>query len=211
MLDEHRGSGTYTPREEDHKKSDKDPEGKIANGTEKQHTESRLLTKKQLSDMAFGIRELSKKLSHVTLKLKVRNIFVLTKAHDESLVVHTRELAEWLLKKDPLYTVWVEDKLEEDSKFDVKRLLASGDKSWESRLKYWDNNLCAQRPNTFDIVLGVSCDIFSYYGHILTTAARGRRHSLIRLMALPARRSPSPCIQHGFPRLSHQIRLRQVS
>ena len=55
--------------------------------------------------MAFGIRELSKKLGHITLKLKVRNIFVLTKVHDEKLVDYTRELAEWLLVKDKRYTV----------------------------------------------------------------------------------------------------------
>lgn len=135
--------------------SDKDPHGKIANGVEAQHTESRLLTKKQLSDMAFGIRELSKKLSHVKLKLNVRNIFVLTKAHDESLIEHTRELSDWLLRHEARYTVWVEDKLEDHPKFDSKSLV-SGDNDFETRLKYWDNELCRRRPNTFDIVLGVS-------------------------------------------------------
>jgi NAD+ kinase len=160
LLDEHRGPGTYTPREEPQKTSDKDPHGKSnANGIEVQHTESRLLTKKQLSDMAFGIRELSKKLSHVRLKLKIRNIFILTKAHDESLVVHTRELADWLLQRDASYTVWVEDKLEQDPQFDAKGLQAGGDGSFGGRLKYWDNELCHKRPNTFDIVLGVSATL----------------------------------------------------
>ncbi|KIW03745.1 uncharacterized protein PV09_05052 [Verruconis gallopava] len=158
MLEEHRGSGTYTPREGAEKTSDKDPLGKTTNGAEVQHTESRLLTKKQLSDMAFGIRELSKKLSHVKLKLNVRNIFILTKAHDETLVVHTRELAEWLLKRDAHYTVWVEDKLEHDPKFNAKELLTEGGEKFEDRLKYWNNELCRKRPNTFDIVLGLGGD-----------------------------------------------------
>ena len=155
MLEDHR-SGTYTPREGPEKMSDKDPQGKVANGVDTQHTESRLLTKKQLSDMAFGIRELSKKLSHVKLKLNVRNIFVLTKAHDESLIGHTAELTDWLLRSENRYTVWVEDKLEADPKFDAKGLLEEGQGKFEGRLKYWDNDLCRRRPNTFDIVLGVS-------------------------------------------------------
>jgi NAD+ kinase len=154
MLEDHR-SGTYTPREGPEKMSDKDPHGKIANGVETQHTESRLLTKKQLSDMAFGIRELSKKLSHVKLKLNVRNVFVLTKAHDESLIECTRDLADWLLKNEANYTVWVEDKLEEHPKFNSKGLLTNGNGDYDGRLRYWNNDLCRRRPNTFDIVLGV--------------------------------------------------------
>jgi len=61
------------------------------------NTQSRLLTKKQLSDMAFGIRELSKKLGHIRLNLKVRNVFLLTKAHDQTLIAKTKEMAQWLL------------------------------------------------------------------------------------------------------------------
>ena len=70
---------------------------------------SRLLTKTQLSDMALGIRELSKKLSHVTVKLEVRRVFLLTKAHDPTLIKHTREVAQWLLSKERAesYTVSV--------------------------------------------------------------------------------------------------------
>lgn len=156
LLDEHRSGGTHTPNNQGlaaGKKSDKDPHGQ--NGAETPHTESRLLTKRQLRDMAFGIRELSKKLGHVKLKLKVRNVFILTKAHDESLIAHSRDLSEWLLKKDPGYTVWVEDTMKEHKNFDAQGLLAT-DKAFEGRLKYWDNELCRKKPSTFDIVLGVS-------------------------------------------------------
>jgi NAD+ kinase len=89
-----------------HRKADKDPLGINMERDHNHHTESRLLTKKQLSDMAVGIRELSKKLSHVQLKLNIRNIFLLVKAHDETLIAHTRQLAEWLLKKDRRFTVY---------------------------------------------------------------------------------------------------------
>lgn len=63
-------------------------------------THSRLLTKKQLSDMALGVRDLSRRLQSVRLKLKVRRVFLLTKAHDETLIQYTREVAEWLLSED---------------------------------------------------------------------------------------------------------------
>jgi len=79
---------------------DKDPH---AQADQTQH--SRLLTKKEISDMAFGIRELSKKLSQIRLKLHVRNIFILGKAHDEDLIKNSRETTCWLLTKDPNYTV----------------------------------------------------------------------------------------------------------
>ena len=61
---------------------------------------SRLLTKKQLSDMTWGVRELSKKLGSLRLKLKVKTVFILTKAHDEDLIGYTREITSWLLSKE---------------------------------------------------------------------------------------------------------------
>ena len=70
------------------------------------HMQSRLLTKKQLSDMAFGIRELSKRLGRVKLMLKVKNIFVLTKLTDATLCAKAAELTKWLLnQKEAQYTV----------------------------------------------------------------------------------------------------------
>lgn len=63
-------------------------------------TQSRMLTKRQLADMAYGVRELSKRLGSVRLRLKVKTVFVLTKAHDESLIGHTRDMVEWLLAKE---------------------------------------------------------------------------------------------------------------
>jgi NAD+ kinase len=71
-----------------------------------EHMQSRLLTKKQLSDMAFGIRELSKRLGRVKLMLKVKNIFVLTKLTDATLCVKAAELTKWLLdQKEAGYNV----------------------------------------------------------------------------------------------------------
>jgi NAD+ kinase len=88
-----------------HRKGDKDPHGHQTPNENNHHTESRLLTKKQLSDMALGIRDLSKKLSHIKLKLNIRNIFVLVKAHDDALVEYARELTHWLMKKDEKFVM----------------------------------------------------------------------------------------------------------
>ncbi|KAF2666976.1 ATP-NAD kinase [Microthyrium microscopicum] len=122
-----------------------------------EHSQSRLLSKKQLSDMAFNIRELSKTLSHMKLKLKVQNIFILGKIHDTTVVQLSRTLAEWLLAKNRHYRVYVEDTLEDNSEFDAKSLLAI-DPSYERRLKYWDTQLCAKAPQIFDVVIALGGD-----------------------------------------------------
>jgi len=105
VLDEHKErDGTLTPSIEAvnaERKQDKDPEGNDPS----QHTQSRLLTKRQLSEMALGIRELAKKLAHLQLKLKVKNIFILAKAHDQTLIRYTRKLSGWLLEEDEHHNV----------------------------------------------------------------------------------------------------------
>ncbi|KAF1357428.1 NAD+ kinase [Lizonia empirigonia] len=131
---------------------DKDPH---AHADETQH--SRLLTKKQISDMAFGIRELSKKLAQIRLKFHVKNIFILGKAHDEDLIKNTRETADWLLTKDPAHKVYVEHTLEDNKIFDAKGLIEKNP-SYEGRLKFWTDELCEQKPQTFDIVLALGGD-----------------------------------------------------
>jgi NAD+ kinase len=61
---------------------------------------TRLLTKKQLSDMTWGVRQLSKKLGNLRLRLNVKTVFILTKVYDDELVYKSRQLVEWLLSKD---------------------------------------------------------------------------------------------------------------
>jgi NAD+ kinase len=120
------------------------------------HMQSRLLTKKQLSDMAFGIRELSKRLGRVRLMLKVKNIFILTKAWDASLIAKTADLSKWLLDQhDAQYTVYVEDKLETSKSFDAASVVGN-DQSKKTRLKYWNDQMCQKQPHKFDIILAVS-------------------------------------------------------
>ncbi|KAI9859859.1 MAG: hypothetical protein M1824_003639 [Vezdaea acicularis] len=124
-----------------------------------QATHSRLLTKRQLSDMAWGVRELSKKLGSLRLKLQVRNVFLLTKAHDETLIIYTREVARWLLapERDTKYTVYVENTLKENKKFDAPGLIAEHACN-ANRLKYWSVELCKRHPQTFDFVITLGGD-----------------------------------------------------
>jgi len=163
LLEEKSKSASVVPSAEgitQGKPADKRTPTSLDAGPEK-HTQSRLLTKKQLSDMAFGIRELSKKLGHVRLLLKVRNVFLLTKAHDQTLIAKTRDLSEWLLRQKNAdgqgYTVWVEETMKESKIFDADGLVAQ-DETFRERLKYWNNELCAKKPHTFEICLALGGD-----------------------------------------------------
>jgi NAD+ kinase len=147
----------------------------VTDGAEPNATHSRLLTKKQLSDMAWGVRELSKRLGSIKLKLKVKTVFLLTKAHDETLIGNTREVAKWLLspEREVRYTVWVEDNLRDNKRFDAKGLLEDLEKRYsqkteangagdngklEKRLQYWSNKMCRERPHSFDFVVTLGGD-----------------------------------------------------
>jgi NAD+ kinase len=122
---------------------------------------SRHLTKRQLSDMAWNVRKLSKRLGGIKLKLTVKSVFVVTKAHDESCIKLTRELTQWLLSKDrdALYTVYVERPLEHHPYFNGVRLVDEADEpSAGDRLKYWDSRVAADRPQKFDFVITLGGD-----------------------------------------------------
>jgi NAD+ kinase len=49
---------------------------------------------------------------------------------------------------------YVEKTMEDNKTFDAAGLLKKNP-SYEGRLKYWTNELCAEKPQTFDIVLAV--------------------------------------------------------
>ncbi|KAK9359607.1 ATP-NAD kinase-like domain-containing protein [Lipomyces starkeyi] len=115
---------------------------------------SRLLTKKQLAEMAFSVRDLSKYLGTLKIKMRVRKILVITKIWDKATIVHTNKLVDWLLSN---YTVYVQDVLKEDELFDEKQLL-SRHESRHDRLKYWNFDLCEEHPQMFDLVITLGGD-----------------------------------------------------
>jgi NAD+ kinase len=130
--------------------------------------QSRTLSKKQLSDMAWGVRELSRRLSSMRMRIHVKTIFLLTKIYDQELIPKTRELTRWLLDKDreTHYTVYVQDKLRGHKRFDAEGLIAEAAQSYgeggaeqvRKRLRYWDEEMCASRPHTFDFVITLGGD-----------------------------------------------------
>ncbi|KAG6009630.1 hypothetical protein E4U21_001694 [Claviceps maximensis] len=139
---------------------------------------SRMLTKRQLSDMAWGVRELSRRLSSMKIRFRVRSIFLLTKIYDQDLIPKTRQLTKWLLDKerDVAYVVYVQDKLRTNRKFDVAGIIdevaqayavADADAGVDPsaardgiarRLRYWDEAMCKSRPHMFDFVITLGGD-----------------------------------------------------
>lgn len=144
-----------------------------AQGLEAMH--SRLLTKKQLSEMAWGVRELSRRLGNMRLKFKAKSIFILTKACDYALIPKTRELTRWLLSKDRevRYTVYLEHSLRDSPALDIRGLLDDVRNEYvdagvidktspkdiiDKRLRFWDEEMCRARPHTFDFVITLGGD-----------------------------------------------------
>ncbi|KKA27390.1 hypothetical protein TD95_000494 [Thielaviopsis punctulata] len=137
---------------------------------------SRHLTKRQLTDMVWGVRELSRRLGSVRIKAHVRSIFVLTKIHDTTLIDNTRTLVHWLLHPDrsARYVVYIEKKLALHPKFRLSDLrsdlgalyraagnpTAAGEVGAEShgRLRFWTEAMCREKPETFDFCITLGGD-----------------------------------------------------
>lgn len=116
----------------------------------------------RLMQTATGVREVSKQLQRKPLKRAVRNIMIVTKARDNSLVYMTRDLAEWLLST-PRYgsdlgvNVYVDAKLRHSQRFDAEGLLKK-EPRFQKMLKYWTPDLCWSSPEKFDLVLTLGGD-----------------------------------------------------
>jgi NAD+ kinase len=116
----------------------------------------------RLMQTATGVREVSKQLQRKPLKRAVRNVMIVTKARDNSLVHLTRDLAEWLLST-PRYgsdlgvNVYVDAKLQHSKRFDAAGLLQK-EPRFQQMLKYWTPDLCWSSPEKFDLVLTLGGD-----------------------------------------------------
>ncbi|KAK2861244.1 hypothetical protein FQN49_004399 [Arthroderma sp. PD_2] len=116
----------------------------------------------RLMQTATGVREVSRQLQRRAIKLAVRNVMIVTKARDNSLVYLTRELAEWLLST-PRYgsdlgvNVYVDAKLRLSKRFDARGLLDK-EPRFEHMLKYWTPDLCWSHPERFDLVITLGGD-----------------------------------------------------
>ncbi|KAL3460796.1 ATP-NAD kinase-like domain-containing protein [Aspergillus heterothallicus] len=120
------------------------------------------LSHSRLLQTATGVREVSKQLQRRPIKRAVRNVMIVTKARDNSLVHLTRELAEWLLST-PRYgstlgvNVYVDAKLRHSKRFDAQGLVQKN-VAFENKLRYWTPDLCWTSPEKFDLVLTLGGD-----------------------------------------------------
>lgn len=111
----------------------------------------------QLAETANGVRALAKNLLRATLQLAPRNIMIVTKARDNSLIYLTREMTEWLLDYDHELVVYVDQCLKHLQRFDAPHILASCPRA-KSLLKYWSKKLVRKKPETFDLVVTLGGD-----------------------------------------------------
>ena len=120
------------------------------------------LSHSRLMQTAASVREVSRQLQRRSTKQAVRNVMIVTKARDNSLVELTRELTEWLLSK-PRYgkdvgvNVYVDSKLRRSKRFNAQSLVEK-DPRFNTMLRYWTPNLCFASPELFDLVVTLGGD-----------------------------------------------------
>ncbi|GAB7340248.1 hypothetical protein MBLNU457_6712t1 [Dothideomycetes sp. NU457] len=120
------------------------------------------LSHSRLMQTAVSVREVSRQLQRRSTKQAVRNIMIVTKARDNTLVELTKELTEWLMftpryGKDIGVNVYVDSKLRKSKRFDGAGIVAR-DKRFESMLRYWTPGLCWTSPELFDLVITLGGD-----------------------------------------------------
>lgn len=120
------------------------------------------LSHSRLMQTAASVREVSRQLQRRPLKRAVRNIMIITKARDNTLVTLTRELTQWLLAtprygKDIGVHVWADSKLKRSKRFDHESIVAE-DERFKDMLHFWTPALCLERPELFDLVVTLGGD-----------------------------------------------------
>lgn len=123
----------------------------------------------KLAQTAHGVRLLTKNLSKTTVKLDARNILIVTKARDNSLVYLTREMTEWLLLNFKDLVVFVDYHLEKSKRFDPQSLIKEIPKA-KTALKYWDKNFIREQYCSIDLVITLGGD-----GTVLFTSSLFQR------------------------------------
>lgn len=120
---------------------------------------SRLMNRRQLSELVWNVRSLSKKLGGINLKLDIHNILVVTKPQDSSLVRLTWKVARSLLTgTQKLNTiVYVEARLKDHPLFDVEELYDQVPTAKE-RLRFWHPEFVHSSPHQIDFVVTLGGD-----------------------------------------------------
>src|SRR5690606_36124762 len=112
--------------------------------------ECEYLSHSRLVQTAVGVREVARQLSRRTGKMKGKNIMIVTKARDNTLVTLTKELTQWLIRtprygKDVGVNVYVDLKLKNSKRFDAEGIIGENPK-FAGMLNYWTPDLCWSNP-----------------------------------------------------------------
>ncbi|CAG8496202.1 8912_t:CDS:2 [Acaulospora morrowiae] len=115
-----------------------------------------------LAETAVSVRELSKKLGQARIQGVMQTVMIVTKPGDARSIKVTRELAMYLITnprfgKDHGVTVYVDIILKDVKRFDYKGMLEESPLV-KDYLKFWTNELCAERPEIFNLVLTLGGD-----------------------------------------------------
>lgn len=111
----------------------------------------------ELAQTANGVRMLTRNLAKATIQLHVRAIMIVTKARDNSLIYLTREVVEWLLKREEDIIVYVDSKLKNLTRFDSAGILQTYPKA-ASLLRYWNKKVIFKNPERFDLCITLGGD-----------------------------------------------------
>ncbi|CCH45955.1 putative inorganic polyphosphate/ATP-NAD kinase [Wickerhamomyces ciferrii] len=122
-----------------------------------------------LSEQAHNVRLLQKNLSKTTVKLDAKNVLIVTKARDNSLVYLTREMAEWLLINYKNLNVYVDYHLERSRRFNPQSLIRDIPRA-KTALKYWDKRFINENSELIDLVITLGGD-----GTVLYTSSLFQR------------------------------------
>ena len=117
------------------------------------------LTATQLSDVAWNVRRLSKRLNKLRLKLTVRNIVLVAKIQDRKVIQCAKQIAQWLLSinRDVPYIVYVQDLLQKHPDFGAQDILEK-EPSASGRMKFWDSDMVRKSQHLFDFVITLGGD-----------------------------------------------------
>jgi hypothetical protein len=97
---------------------------------------------------------------------------------------------------------YVDQDFETSPSFDYQGLMKQNPPNHE-RVKFWTPELCLRKPHLFDFVITVPpTSSLSFL-----TAARRRRNSVIRILALSTSSSPSSLLFPRVTRISNPLRL----
>ncbi|KAK9470837.1 ATP-NAD kinase-like domain-containing protein [Dipodascopsis tothii] len=107
------------------------------------------LTKRQLADITFSVRDLSKYLGNIRIKLAARQVMIVSKIWDSETVAQTRALADWLAGERT--TVYVEDVLKTMATF-------AGRAPPGDHVQYWNKDTLATAGPRVDLLITLGGD-----------------------------------------------------